>query len=837
MQTHGIVVGIDLGTTNSVIAIPGQYPEFGVVFGDVTVIWDAFERMIHASAVCQVDDQIMVGDDAKALAAEGYTPVRFVKKSMGTDQRFRIGDQEVSPEQVSAYVLRHLCEFVEKALDVRISGAVITHPAYFDGVAINATKEAGKLAKLDVAGLLMEPVAAAMAYTADDERASLRVLVYDLGGGTFDVTLVERSGSTFRPVGFGGDRELGGYNIDKKLAIEMLKSLREKGYVFNIDVEQPERDSRWATLMHYAEQLKFKLSGNAAKGDIRVPAVFKDDSSPPKAVQLSYSMSRADFLKLIEPEIAKTIDQSKKVLDSANVSPDDLDFLVLVGGSCRLQVIHDRLKEEFKLEPQFNEDVLDLSVAVGAAMVAAAAGTTEGGVQVKHVPEETDDPLLPISGQVHPSDKTQQVANLVVTVDGGSGGSYSSMTSAEGKFYVEVDLIENSENELRLSINGADGALIFERTYNVFHDIEVRPAVEHEVSAMLPKTVSAETASGLRELAAEGVTLPFKNSVLFRTLKELTEISIDLYQEDVQLTTILISGFSKPVPAQARVELEIEVGADYTLKATAKVPSAEIEKMQEVKLAPLVIPPVDALRQQFREIKTQYESQLENTPDGTGKAQMGAEGDRIVEEAEELLASEFVERLQVYMLIKRLFLLTKKLASAGTLTPPKSELDAKVAEAKELLSQAIRKQPALSDQNYDAIIAALEAAVERAYLQTDQTAWQHSDEKLEEIIYTFKSILEGGGPSLDDIDATMMQMWLTSEISRVRSEAASKNLDSDRAARCEAELSAAEKKLSQLDMSNDRAAKQQMIGIYQQHIKAAEQISGVQGGAGGPVID
>ena len=278
-----IVVGIDLGTTNSVVAVPGQYPDHGIVFGNVTVLWDEFKRLTHASAVCKVESDLVIGDDAKELASEGYTPVRFVKKYMGTKESFKVGEEEQSPEQVSALILRHLCDLAAKSLGVKVEGAVITHPAYFDGIAISATQEAGNLANLNVAGLLMEPVAAAMAYTEDDERAKLRVLVYDLGGGTFDVTLVDRSGPTFLPISFGGNRELGGYNFDKKIASKMLTALREKGYVLNIDAEHPERDSRWAALMHYAEEIKFKLSSeNSTKGTIRIPSVFKDDSTPLK---------------------------------------------------------------------------------------------------------------------------------------------------------------------------------------------------------------------------------------------------------------------------------------------------------------------------------------------------------------------------------------------------------------------------------------------------------------------------------------------------------------------------------------------------------------------------
>ena len=830
------VVGIDLGTTNSAVAVPGQYPDLGVVFGNVTVLWDDLERLTHASAACEAAGELSVGNDAKQLAAEGYTPARFVKKYMGTTKPFAVGAKELLPEEVAALVLRHLCDFAGKSLGAKVTGAVITHPAYFDGLAINATKRAGEIAGLHVAGLLMEPVAAAMAYCADDERATLRVLVYDLGGGTFDVTLIDRSGSAFVPISFGGNRELGGYNFDKKIALKMLSSVRDKGYLLQIDPAAPERDARWATLMHHAEKLKMELSGkDGSKASVRIPAIFKDDAG--KSVQLNFAMTQKEFLELIEPEIAETMRETRRVLDNAKITPEQVDLLVLVGGSSRIYAVQERLQKEFGLNPEFSDDVLDLSVAVGAAMVAAAAGTSEGGVTLGPVPEETNELSVVFSGQVERTDQSPQVANLTVTVSGGLGGAQRTKTNAEGKFYLEADLAEDSTNVLEFMVADPSGAAIFARSYEVVHTRDAAMAVKEPPKAMLPKAVSVETESGFRVLADEGVTLPHKGKQSFRTVKELTEIPICFFQEDIQLTEMVLTGFNKPVPASCRVELEIEIGTDYTMKATAVVPSANITKMQEVKLQPLAVPSLEQLKAEFCKVRQEFQSLLQNTPDGEQKAKLGAEGDMLIDELDAHLRAEFPEQLQAYLLIKKLFLLAKQLSTVGGLTPSRPVMDEKFAKVHELLAKAISKKPALAEQQYDKTLAALQQEADRAYQNNDAPVWSQIARKLDDMAQSLEHAIQGDGPSLADIPAFVLLAFVQQAMQEVRSEVAERSgsgrLSADIAARCTRELDAAQQKLERLDMSNEQAAKQQIVTIYQQHVLAAQNMAGVSGGPRG----
>ena len=857
-----VIVGIDLGTTNSVIAIMGHYPGKGFIYGPVTVVWDDVERLMQASAVCMVDGQLTVGDDAKLLAAEGYTPVRFVKKFMGTQEKFRVGDQEWTADEVSKAVLQHMCGLVEKALRVKVDHVVITHPAYFDALAINATKNAATLAGLNVDGMLhTEPVAAAMAYTRDDDNPELRVLVYDLGGGTFDVTLVDRNEQTFRTLACGGNRELGGYNFDKKIASAMLKGLVAKGYKLDIDVDHPERDPRWASLMHHAEQLKIKLSDpKAARVDVRISGVFKDDSQPPKAVQLSYSITANEFLELIEPELKSTINDTFDVLRRGLSGADTgeslesltleqrrerqralaqhVDRIVLVGGSCRIPAIHKRLALEFGREPdQIDENVLDLSVAVGAAMIASLTAATpveniEDGIALPLIPAETHHARLAFAGRVLPTDEHPDPSGYVVTVTGGLSEMATALSGKDGGFVVEVELYVDQPNELELVITAPDDRERFRRTYQVTHNPAAREGSAPKAPpAVLPKPISAASMMGLVELAPENAPLPFKETHPFKTKIELREIPIEIYQEDMQLCEMRLTGFSSPVPANTKGELTIEIRADYSMELTAA--AASMSKTQTVRLTPPRIPGVDELRLEFNQLRSEYCEQLENTPDGAEKARVAAQCDRLIEQIETQLAEAHPERMQVYMLNKRLFLLKKQLPVGGVvLLPPKAVLDQKLIQARDLLPRAITAKPSLADQQIPSTLDILQAEAIKAYQAANAPQWSRINQNVDEIVRMLDAAVKPPpppppppGPMKELLEQTIDETRLL-----VNSKRKSGELDPEKTEVGLRELTTASNKLDAVDIGAGDAATAKIIDIYRQHVKPVEELINIQSG-------
>lgn len=817
------IAGIDLGTTNSVIAIPGQYPDKGQVYGPVTIIFDEVERLIQASAVCALDEtEVIVGEDAKAMAEEGYLVTRFWKKYMGTKETYPVGNEQWTPEKLSAAVLKKMVSIAEEQLGIKIKRAVITHPAYFDALAINATREAARDAGIDADRTLqMEPVAAAMAYTYEDERPNIRVLVYDLGGGTFDITLVERTSGNMNPTSFGGDRELGGYNFDKKITTKMLAALREKGYELKFDPDNPENDSRWTTLFYYAEQLKHKLT-DSKKADIRKNGVFKDDSTPPKTVQLSFSLTEAEFREMIESDVAKTIEATKDVLKKAGQTAADVDYLVLVGGSSRIPAIRERLQQEFGLEPQFDEDVLDLSVAAGAAMMAATSGSSASGVFLNHIPKDADVATLAVSGRVEASEENPDPENFTITVAGGASEEVIAVSESDGGFYAEVELFEDDENELNVIVTSPAGAEIFNETYVVTHNEDSSPPPPPPIPP-LPKPICIATASGLIEVAAENVPLPYENTSSFQTVRELTEIHIEIFQEDIQLSTFLLKDFSSPVPPRCGVDLKVKIDTDYSLTVTADVPTEKITKTHEVQLTQPVIPGSEILKEEYQDKKSDYDSALENTPDGPTKARVAAEADRIIEEIEELILEEHLERMQLYMLLKKLMLLTKELLSTGRLSPSKNEMDKKFAQVRKLLPQAEAKDDSIKNQDYGATLNVLEGRASEAAAALDAGTWQQISSKLDDLIQSLEDAMRGNSVPANIPDAPILKMQFDAEIARLKSLFASKkaNLSGNVAKQVEEQLQIAQQKLSAVDVSSSDA-QSELIGIYMNHLKLVD---------------
>lgn len=821
-------IGIDLGTTNSVVAVEGHYPEKGQVCENVTVIADEFGRFTQASAVCKAGDEIVVGDDAKDMISEEHTPVRFAKKYMGTQETFRVGDELWTAVQVSAKVLEHMRSMVERALGGTIQNAIVTHPAYFDALAINATKEAAAMIGLNVE-LMMEPIAAAMAYTYSDRSEHLRVLVYDLGGGTFDVTLVERTSGAFRPVAFGGNRELGGYNFDKSIALKMLASLREKGYRLVIDQNHPERDPRWASLMHHAEQMKIKLS-SAPKADLRMPGIFRDDSEPSKSVSMAFSISRAEFLESIKDEINETISATKAVLAKAGClsnpgaksenDPNAVHQLVLVGGSSRIPAIQERLTQEFGLTPHFSEDIIDLSVAVGAAIAASQMGKREGQVLLQNIPTGTDRQKLTIAGRVLPSQELSDVANCVVTVRGGLDEE-TTTTGGNGGFHLEVMLNEESENSLQIVVESPNGEVLLETTRQVKHGEAIAPPPP-KPKPPLPKPISVATDRGLKVIAAENVTLPYSNTTAFVTLEELTEVPLDIYQEDMLLSTLAIKGFSSPVPENSRVDLKLEIDDNYNMKVTASVPVASISKTQEIKLQKPVIPNVDEMGVQLKQLEVQYESRLGNMPDGDSKARMAAECDRLIEELKKILGGEQPERIQAFMLLNRFALLVKQISAMGALKPSKSEFEDLLKAIGELLPQAIQKRPEIAQQRLGDTVEILKQQATKAYQEADPGAWGTHTKKVAQIKEELERIVKGG-PEPEIPPAPILKMIITEYIDELDQEVAAGqgNLPPNIVERAKSELRTARQKLGACDVTRGKQAQAELIGVLQQHVAAA----------------
>jgi molecular chaperone DnaK (HSP70) len=349
-----LIVGIDLGTTNSEIA--------AFTRGQVRVLGPGDTRMLPSCVGFSSAGELLVGETARnqqALYPE--RTVRSIKRKMGSEEKVRVGKKDFLPQEISALILRELVEWAHRALGERPQKAVITVPAYFSDAQRNATREAGTLAGLEVVRILNEPTAASLAYGYGDGSRHT-ALIYDLGGGTFDVSVVTVEGDITEVLASHGNNRLGGDDFDDLLA-EHLAAEFEKQHGVTVREGNPAAKARlwWA-----AEEAKKKLSFEPYV-KIREEALVTKLFRP---LHLEVEISREEYEAMIRPLVESTLDSVSKALQDSGKKPGDMDAILLVGGSTRTPLVSSLLLEKTGLEPR--QDVHpDLAVALGAGVMAS----------------------------------------------------------------------------------------------------------------------------------------------------------------------------------------------------------------------------------------------------------------------------------------------------------------------------------------------------------------------------------------------------------------------------------------------------------------------------------
>jgi len=349
----GRAVGIDLGTTNSEVAI--------VENGQARVLPGEDGDLILPSCVGLSDTgKLLVGREAlRQYAAAPERTVRSIKRWMGTDHQTSFGDRNYLPQEISAIILRALKQRAEVALGEPVTQAAITVPAYFTDAQRQATKTAGEIAGLEVLQIINEPTAAALAYDLRSDDSE-RVLVYDLGGGTFDVSVVEITGEVTEVLASHGNNRLGGDDFDRRLQLHLAELFRKE---HGVDI--PDDAATNARLIRAAEQAKIRLSSH---GFATVREAFLG-SQGKTALHLEVEISRQDFEKLLRPLLEETLEAIDRALDDAKLGPEQLDRIILVGGSTRIPLVQQMVEEHLGQPPTAGIQP-DLCVALGAALQA-----------------------------------------------------------------------------------------------------------------------------------------------------------------------------------------------------------------------------------------------------------------------------------------------------------------------------------------------------------------------------------------------------------------------------------------------------------------------------------
>ncbi|WP_087971722.1 molecular chaperone DnaK [Oceanobacillus rekensis] len=354
------IIGIDLGTTNSCVAV--------MEGGEAVVIPNPEGNRTTPSVVAFKNGERQVGEVAKRQAITNPNTIQSVKRHMGTDYKVKVDDKEYTPQEISAIILQYIKSYAEDYIGEKVEKAVITVPAYFNDAERQATKDAGKIAGLEVERIINEPTAAALSYGIDKDDQDQTILVYDLGGGTFDVSLLDIGDGTFEVVATAGDNRLGGDDFDEVIIDHMVKEFKKEN---GIDLSKDKMAIQ--RLKDAAEKAKKDLSG-VSQTQISLPFITAGEAGP---LHLEMNLTRAKFDELSSDLVERTMIPTRKALSDAGLSKSDIHKVILVGGSTRIPAVQETIKKELGQEPSKGVNP-DEVVALGAAI---QGGVLQGDVK------------------------------------------------------------------------------------------------------------------------------------------------------------------------------------------------------------------------------------------------------------------------------------------------------------------------------------------------------------------------------------------------------------------------------------------------------------------------
>ena len=347
----GKIIGIDLGTTNSCVAVYEG--------NEAKVIANPEGSRTTPSVVATAKDgSIIVGEKAKRGMITNKDTIYSIKRLMGTSEKVEMKGKKYTPQEISAMILENLKSTAEAYLGEKVTEAVITVPAYFNDSQRQATKDAGKIAGLDVKRIINEPTAAALAYGLDKQDKTEQILVYDLGGGTFDVSILEIGDGVFEVKSTSGNNKLGGDDFDHRIVDFLVETFKkENGVDLTTDSMAMQR------LKDAAEKAKKDLSGMTST-QISLPFLSQGESGP---LHLEVNLTRAKFEELVDDLVESTLEPVRKALSDANLKASDIDKVLLVGGSTRIPKVQELVKKELGKEPSKGVNP-DEVVSMGAAI-------------------------------------------------------------------------------------------------------------------------------------------------------------------------------------------------------------------------------------------------------------------------------------------------------------------------------------------------------------------------------------------------------------------------------------------------------------------------------------
>ncbi|KAG0510889.1 MAG: chaperone Hsp70, co-chaperone with DnaJ, partial [Nitrosopumilales archaeon] len=359
MNEMAKIIGIDLGTSNSAGAVVmGGKPTLIPAAEGTTIGGKAFPSYVAFSK----EGDLLVGEPARRQAVTNpENTIVAAKRKMGTNHIFKIQGKEYKPQQISAFILQKIKKDAESFLGEKVEKAVITVPAYFDDNQRQATKDAGIIAGLDVVRIINEPTAASLAFGLDKSKEDMKILVFDFGGGTLDVTIMEMGGGVFEVMSTSGDTQLGGTDMDKVILDFVIDDFRK-----NTGIDLSTDKTAMTRIREASEKAKIELS-TVMETDINLPFIYHDQSSGTKNLEIK--LTRAKLEELINPIVEKCKPSVEKALEDAKIPTSDISKIVLIGGPTRMPLVRKFISSLIGKEAESGVDPME-AVAAGAAIQA-----------------------------------------------------------------------------------------------------------------------------------------------------------------------------------------------------------------------------------------------------------------------------------------------------------------------------------------------------------------------------------------------------------------------------------------------------------------------------------
>lgn len=577
-------VGIDLGTTNSEIAILDPSER------DLHLYEDRFGRKTVPSALAwdPKKECFLVGRPARNRRGKSPPPIESIKRRMGRSVKVEVGPHSLSPEEVSAKILEelrtkmqgHLQAGAPEGSEVRVDRAVITVPAYFDAPQMEATHRAGSLAGLDVLAVLQEPTAAAIYHAWQHQLSDGNYLIYDLGGGTFDVSILRCLAGEYQVLAIDGDNFLGGDDFDRRYAEVLRKQLIETGYRLDLDVAgDPEDAERFQRLVHVAQEIKEMLSTK------EVVAVSKSDFAEDQdgeLMSLDLEVGREDYANHVSDLVATTIACCQRALEesqkTASVGVAELDHVILVGGSTRVPSVIEAVRVTLCAESKSQDplqDEVDTCVALGAAIHAAQLGGLRlGSADAPGVllpsPLVSSRDELSLDFILEPPDESTRVRLR-------AGDAWIDATAAEGRGSIAVPMPTDGEHPVTLELTQGDITVTYDFVV-CRGDVRQRASNLSQPSVVAKDIALDVIRAGRRTskiLVPKGQGLPVDAKHRFFTADQSGAVVLRVLQDRLPIKTLVVE-VPKELEVGTPVDLTLSIDEAMRIEAKAEVGGQEL---------------------------------------------------------------------------------------------------------------------------------------------------------------------------------------------------------------------------------------------------------------------